>query len=41
MPMGITAENVSARYGVNRNDMDVFAAESHKSARLRRQREIR
>ncbi|KAH8146384.1 uncharacterized protein LAJ45_09577 [Morchella importuna] len=32
MPMGITAENVSARYGVNRSDMDVFAAESHKKA---------
>ena len=32
MPMGITSENVAARYGVNRADQDMFAAESHKKA---------
>ncbi|PYH78884.1 thiolase [Aspergillus uvarum CBS 121591] len=32
MPMGITSENVAARYGVSRADQDAFAAESHKKA---------
>ncbi|PLB36670.1 3-ketoacyl-CoA thiolase [Aspergillus candidus] len=32
MPMGITSENVAARYGISRADQDVFAAESHKKA---------
>ena len=32
MSMGITSENVAARYGVSRKDQDVFAAESHKKA---------
>jgi 3-oxoadipyl-CoA thiolase len=30
--MGETAENVSARYGVSREDQDVFALESHRRA---------
>ncbi|KAF7627487.1 putative 3-ketoacyl-CoA thiolase [Aspergillus flavus] len=32
MPMGITSENVASRYGISREDQDVFAAESHKKA---------
>ena len=32
MPMGITSENVAARYGINRADQDAFAAESHRKA---------
>ncbi|KAL2443562.1 3-ketoacyl-CoA thiolase, peroxisomal [Exophiala dermatitidis] len=32
MPMGLTSENVAKRYGVNREDQDAFAAESHKRA---------
>ncbi|RHZ67903.1 uncharacterized protein CDV56_104749 [Aspergillus thermomutatus] len=32
MPMGITSENVAARYGISRADQDAFAAESHKKA---------
>lgn len=32
MPMGITSENVAKRYGVSRQDQDVFAAESHRRA---------
>lgn len=32
MPMGETSENVAKRYGVSREDQDVFAAESHKKA---------
>ncbi|KAJ5092112.1 hypothetical protein NUU61_006982 [Penicillium alfredii] len=32
MPMGITSENVAARYGVSREDQDAFAADSHKKA---------
>lgn len=32
MPMGLTAENVAKRYGVNREDQDAFAAESHLKA---------
>ena len=32
MSMGITSENVSERYGVNRVDQDAFAAESHNKA---------
>ena len=36
MSMGITAENVAERYGVNRADQDAFAARSHqKAARAR------
>jgi len=30
--MGITAENVAARYGVSREDQDAFAFESHRKA---------
>ena len=30
--MGITAENVAARYGVNREDQDAFALHSHQKA---------
>lgn len=30
--MGITAENVAARYGISRNTQDTFAVESHKRA---------
>lgn len=29
MPMGLTSENVAARYGISREDQDVFAANSH------------
>lgn len=36
MPMGITAENVVARYGITREDMDKFAAESHIKAKKAR-----
>ncbi|KAF3391806.1 3-ketoacyl-CoA thiolase B, peroxisomal [Talaromyces pinophilus] len=32
MPMGLTSENVASRYGVAREDQDVFAANSHKKA---------
>ena len=32
VPMGETAENVAAAYGVTREDMDAFAAESHRRA---------
>jgi len=32
MPMGITAENVAAKYGLTRREMDEFAAESHRKA---------
>lgn len=32
MPMGLTSENVAARYGVNRHDQDVFSAQSHHKA---------
>lgn len=32
MPMGITSENVAARYGISRADQDEFAALSHKKA---------
>jgi len=32
MPMGITSENVSSRYGVSREDQDRFAAASHQKA---------
>ena len=33
-PMGITAENVAARYGISREEMDAFAVESHKKAAI-------
>lgn len=32
MPMGITSENVAARYGISRYDQDAFAANSHVKA---------
>merc|ERR1719272_885844 len=32
VPMGITAENVSEKYGVPRSRMDAFAARSHQRA---------
>ncbi|RYP72939.1 hypothetical protein DL769_004339 [Monosporascus sp. CRB-8-3] len=32
MPMGITSENVAARYGVGRREQDEFAVESHRRA---------
>ncbi|GAB6876872.1 thiolase family protein [Thermaerobacter litoralis] len=31
-PMGITAENVAARYGISREEQDAFALESHRRA---------
>jgi acetyl-CoA acyltransferase len=31
-PMGVTAENVAAKYGVSREDQDAFALASHKKA---------
>ena len=36
MPMGITAENVVARYGITREDMDQFAVDSHNKAKAAR-----
>lgn len=32
LPMGITAENVAERYHVSREEMDLFAVESHRKA---------
>lgn len=32
LPMGITAENVAARYGITRAEMDAMAVESHRKA---------
>lgn len=32
LPMGITSENVAARYGISRAEQDAFAAESHARA---------
>ncbi|KAK6840456.1 hypothetical protein PG995_016210 [Apiospora arundinis] len=32
MPMGLTSENVAARYGVGRQEQDEFAVESHRRA---------
>lgn len=32
VPMGITSENVAAKYGVSRNEQDAFALESHRRA---------
>jgi acetyl-CoA C-acetyltransferase len=32
VPMGITAENVAARYGVSREDMDRYSQQSHERA---------
>ena len=32
MPMGLTSEIVASKYGVSREDQDVFAVESHKRA---------
>lgn len=32
LPMGITSENVAAKFGVTRSDQDAFAAASHKKA---------
>ncbi|KAI0430022.1 Thiolase, N-terminal domain-containing protein [Xylaria sp. FL1042] len=38
MPMGLTSENVAARYGVSRREQDAFAVESHlRAARARRE----
>ncbi len=34
MTMGLTAENVAARYGITRQAMDAFAVESHRRAAL-------
>jgi acetyl-CoA C-acetyltransferase len=32
VPMGVTAENVAERFGVSREDMDLFALNSHRKA---------
>lgn len=32
MPMGVTSENVAAKFGVSRKQQDTFAASSHKKA---------
>ncbi|WP_432835709.1 thiolase family protein [Dactylosporangium sp. CA-092794] len=32
VPMGVTAENVAARFGISRADMDAFAVRSHQRA---------
>jgi acetyl-CoA acyltransferase len=32
LPMGITAENVAAKYGITREQMDAFAVDSHRKA---------
>ena len=32
IPMGITSENVAAKYGVSRAKQDAFAASSHQKA---------
>jgi acetyl-CoA acetyltransferase len=37
IPMGITSENVAARYGVPRCDQDAFAAASHARAHAAQQ----
>ena len=37
MPMGLTSENVAARYGVSRADQDAFAVESHRRAAVARE----
>lgn len=34
MPMGMTAENVAAKYGLTREDLDKMAVESHKKAAI-------
>ncbi|MGN0734839.1 MAG: thiolase family protein [Anaerovoracaceae bacterium] len=36
MPMGITAENVVKRYNVTREEMDMFAVDSHRKAKKAR-----
>ncbi len=38
VPMGITAENVAARYGVSREEMDRYAQQSHERALRARDR---
>ncbi|KAI2633289.1 Thiolase, N-terminal domain-containing protein [Xylaria nigripes] len=38
MPMGLTSENVAARYGVSRTDQDEFAVASHRRAARARER---
>uniref|UniRef100_A0A7S3PXV8 acetyl-CoA C-acyltransferase n=1 Tax=Chaetoceros debilis TaxID=122233 RepID=A0A7S3PXV8_9STRA len=38
IPMGVTSENVSNKYGLTRGDLDAFAANSHKKAALARSR---
>ncbi|CAI6094138.1 unnamed protein product, partial [Clonostachys chloroleuca] len=35
--MGLTSENVAERYGISRQDQDLFAAESHRRAARARQ----
>ena len=32
IPMGVTSENVTEKYGLTRRDLDAFAAESHRRA---------
>lgn len=32
MPMGVTSENVAAKYGVDRKTQDTFAVHSHQKA---------
>jgi acetyl-CoA acyltransferase 1 len=32
MPMGVTSENVAAKFGVDRKTQDAFAANSHRKA---------
>ncbi|KAI1963301.1 hypothetical protein LOZ58_002134 [Ophidiomyces ophidiicola] len=32
MPMGLTSENVAARYGIDRRDQDMFSVQSHQKA---------
>jgi len=33
--MGVTAENIAAKYGVTRDEQDAFSLESHKRAAKR------
>lgn len=36
MPMGVTSENVAAKFGVSRKEQDEFAANSHRKVRADR-----
>ncbi len=38
--MGITAENICEQWGLTREELDKFAADSQKSARLPRRRRL-